>query len=77
MSCEPAACFHHRHFIAKDIDGFVEQDIFSVFLRFFGCQFIGQFAFARLQAIVPERGALLRRALLANNVIADVVFHGT
>jgi hypothetical protein len=23
-SCEPAACFHHRHFIAKYIDGFVE-----------------------------------------------------
>ena len=23
-SCEPTARFHHRHFIAKDIDGFVE-----------------------------------------------------
>ena len=74
MSCEPAARFHHRHFVAKYIDGFVEQDVFGVFPRLFGRQFIGEFAFAWLQAIVSERSALLGRVLLAGTASLPASF---
>ena len=81
MSCKSAACFHHRHFVAKYIDGFVQQDVFGVFPRLFGRQFIGEFALARLQAIISQRGALLGRALLASIVAVPLphpfVFRGT
>src|SRR6478672_6384769 len=71
MSGKPLACLQHRDFIGEDIDGFVEQNVFRALPRFFLRQLSGQFALARLQAIVPERGALLRGALLAA-VIAGI-----